>query len=81
MSNKRNNTEEYNGWSNWQTWNVALWISNDEGLYAIARKSGNYATLSEALVEEFDNHYTPDGVAWRDSALDTEELDRMIEEL
>lgn len=23
----------YNGWSNYETWNVALWFDNDEGLY------------------------------------------------
>jgi hypothetical protein len=23
----------YNGWRNYQTWNVALWFGNDEGLY------------------------------------------------
>ncbi len=23
----------YNGWSNYETWNVALWINNDQGAY------------------------------------------------
>lgn len=23
--------QKYNGWSNWQTWAVMLWIDNDEG--------------------------------------------------
>lgn len=23
----------YNGWTNWETWNVALWIDNDYGTY------------------------------------------------
>lgn len=33
MANKR-----YNGWTNYETWNVSLWIDNDQGLYEMARE-------------------------------------------
>ena len=33
---------EYNGWSDWTTWNCALWIGGDEGLYNEARFSRSY---------------------------------------
>ena len=26
---------EYNGWTNYETWNVGLWLGGDEGLYDI----------------------------------------------
>lgn len=26
-------TERYNGWANWATWNVVLWARNEEATY------------------------------------------------
>jgi hypothetical protein len=28
---------DYNGWSNWDTWNTNLYLNNDEGSYFAAR--------------------------------------------
>jgi len=33
--------ERYNGWKNYETWNVSLWIDNDQGLYERAREIVN----------------------------------------
>ena len=35
--------EKYNGWHDWTTWNVALWINNDQTFYSIAKECKNYA--------------------------------------
>lgn len=74
--------ESYNGWANWETWNVALWIGNDEGLYRLARQYRNqgYRAFAECL-RELNVTETPDGAAYNDSGLDIEALDSMMGEL
>lgn len=33
----------YNGWANYPTWNVALWLGNDQGLYETSREMTEFA--------------------------------------
>lgn len=65
----------YNGYKNRETWNVCLWISNDEGLYNFASDCCDYAEFVEGL-REMNCLETNDQVAWNDSGID---LDKMKE--
>jgi len=68
----------YNGWTNYETWNVALWIGNDEALYDLARVAGDYETFVDALqgcITE-DTFETPDGVKWNDPKVNITEINR-----
>jgi len=83
------NNNEYNGYANYETWNVALWIQNDEGLYNLARdyrhKISPYKRFIESLRELGENSpiafQTPDGVSWNDSSLDVDALDEILADL
>ena len=39
----------YHGHKNYQTWNVLLWINNDEGLYWIAKVCESYDDFVKAM--------------------------------
>lgn len=88
----RRMSNEYNGWKNYETWNVALWIQNDEGLYNMAKryKYKGYLAFVRSLKEfanprDFTNHQiafeTPDNVAWDSLELDIDALDAMLGDL
>lgn len=73
-----------NGWSNWATWNAALWIQNDEGLYEAALQYQNEKFPYREFVTELAEcgiTETPDGVSWDDQSLNVNELNEMIREL
>jgi hypothetical protein len=80
-----------NGWRNYQTWNVALWIGNDEPLYraAVEFMRGGYGRQpykGRAPYRHFIESLgigaerTPDRVKWLGLRLDLGELNRMMRE-
>ena len=70
----------FNGWRNYETWNVSLWLQNDFSAYKIARKYDRYDRLIPRLELKF-GAMTPDGVRWMDGRIDTDALDEMLAEL
>ncbi len=73
----------YNGYVNYQTWNVCLWISNDEMLYRLAEKCHHYEHFRILLRDIFNSGLafeTPDGVAWNDSGVNLAELEEYWQE-
>ena len=75
----------YNGWKNYQTWNVALWIGNDEGLYLAAvdfaeRCKGRAVYRLFVEHEGLAGSNTPDGIKWDGSKLDYRALNSMMRE-
>ena len=66
----------YNGWTNYETWNVALWIDNDETSYEYAKIAKDYDHYRNMKV-----YRTGDGISLWDSKLNIKELDEKIKEL
>jgi hypothetical protein len=56
----------YNGWPNYPTWNVALWMDNDQGSYGYARE------LTRSAIAEHSDYLGDDyetGTLDRDGAV------------
>lgn len=51
----------YQGWKNYETWNVALWINNDQSLYNAMRDKRPFtAVKAEAFCMSVFPNGTPD---------------------
>ena len=85
-------TTTYNGWANYETWNVALYIQNEWALYCLARNwvqdrrdsgydSVSYDIFRHTLMREAGDTKTADGVRWDDESLNHTELTEMLTEL
>jgi hypothetical protein len=70
----------YNGWTNYETWNVALYIQNDEGLYNACREMSDYQEVVN-LMREVGSKETPDGVKWSSKKINRIELNEMLKDL
>ena len=74
------NETNYNGWRNYQTWNVALYIQNEFSFYQIAKSCKSYADWLY-FSTGVRKGATADGVMWNDPRIDRAEIDSMIREL
>lgn len=63
----------YLGWSNYETWNVALWLQNSEVLYNLACECGSYEATVEFLAE-IGITKTPDDVRYDDPKINRFEM-------
>lgn len=65
----------YHGWTNYKTWNVVLWIENDESIQDYIQQ--NDVCCYEELLEgfyEYGSIQTPDGVEWNDPEINRAEI-------
>lgn len=62
----------YNGWSNYETWNVKLWMDNDEGSY-------NYWKEQTLEAWEQEDHDLANTVSRLADMLETEHKDNIPE--
>jgi hypothetical protein len=63
---------KFNGYKNWNHWNVSLWINNDEGLYREALYLidlyGDKDIAAAFLVKQLPDK-TPDGAPYSKTAI------------
>lgn len=79
---------DYNGWANYETWNIVLWINNDEGMYNHALslieqllaihdndwQNVSIAEIRELVREAIGRGSTPDGVSLSHREVDWYEI-------
>jgi len=69
----------YNGWADYTTWNVALWIRNDQSLYNVASECKDYMEFLYEMQVMCGFFETPDGADYGEANI--EEMNEVIKEI
>ena len=70
--------KKYNGWTDWTTWNCALWINNEQSIYNIAAVCDTYTDFLWEMQAMCGFYSTPDGADYGEA--NYEEMNEVIEE-
>jgi hypothetical protein len=81
--------QTYNGWANYETWNVSLWMQNNQFLYNTAVACVEYHNVNEEspyikfirCMDNCDKIATADDVRWDSLAVDHDEINAMMFEI
>ena len=71
--------EKYNGWHDWTTWNVALWIRNEATIYNIAKDCNDYIDFLFEMQAMCGFYSTPDGADYGEANL--EEMNELVKSI
>lgn len=78
-------TQTYNGWANYETWNVSLWMQNNMFFYNTAIACVEYVSDNETPYQKFirnmtncEQFTTRDGVSWDSKLINHDEINEMM---
>ena len=71
--------EKYNGWTDWTTWNCALWINNEQSIYNVAAVCDTYSDFLWEMQAMCGFYSTPDGADYGEANYD--EMNEVIQEI
>ena len=69
----------YNGWADYTTWNVALWIRNEQSIYNVAAVCKDYTEFLFEMQFMCGFFETPDGADYGEAHI--QEMDEVIKEI
>ena len=58
---RKADVERYNGWANYETWNVTLWVGNEEWMYRRMQAEQAQGPFTAKSAEAFARRLMPDG--------------------